>query len=299
MIQPLFLKSGDTVAIVAPGRKLDQASVNAAVAVMRSWELNVVLGKNLFSTRHSYLSGTDEERLHDLQTALDDSSIKAIICARGGYGTTRILDQLDFIAFTKNPKWICGFSDITALHLKLQSLGIQSIHSTMPVLFTKEESTVSVESLHSLLFGKALALTAIPSLHNIPGHVTGEVIGGNLSLIVDALGTACEINTENKILILEEVDEYVYRLDRMLVHLKRAGKLKNLAALVIGHMTDIKESELPFGETVQQLITHHIREYNYPVAFNFPTGHENPNLSWIQGASAKLDVTSENSVLRF
>lgn len=299
MIQPQFLQLGDKVAIVAPGRKLDQASVDAAAIIMQNWGLNVLFGKNLFNSHHSYLSGTDEERLYDLQAALNDSSIKAIICARGGYGTTRILDQLDFTAFTKKPKWICGFSDITALHLKLQTLGMQSIHSTMPVLFTKEESTVSVESLRSILFGKAAALTAPPSAHNIHGDASGKVVGGNLSLIVDALGTASEISTENKILILEEVDEYVYRLDRMLVHLKRAGKLKNLSALIIGHMTDIKEGELPFGETVQQLIRYHIREYNYPVAFNFPTGHENPNMAWVQGASATLEVTIENSVLRF
>lgn len=299
MIQPPFLQPGDTVALVAPGRKPDQASIDAAASIIRGWGLNVVAGKNLFSSYHSYLSGTDEERLYDLQTALDDASVKAIICARGGYGTTRILDQLDFAAFTKNPRWICGFSDITALHLKLQSLGIQSIHSTMPVLFSKEESLSSVNSLKSVLLGTHYSLQASPSSYNRTGAASGELVGGNLSLIVDSLGTSSEINTENKILILEEIDEYVYRLDRMLVHLKRAGKLKDLAALVIGHMTDIKESDLPFDEPVQQLIAHHTREYRYPVAFNFLTGHENPNMAWVQGASAALEITPKNSVLRF
>jgi muramoyltetrapeptide carboxypeptidase len=230
---------------------------------------------------------------------LDDPSVRAIICARGGYGTTRILDQLDFTSFLKNPKWICGFSDITALHLKLQALNVQSIHSTMPVMFPKKESASSVESLKNLLFGKGDVLTVEASAHNKPGDCSGELIGGNLSLLTDSLGTSSEIRTDNRILIIEEVDESMYRFDRMLVHLKRAEKLKNLAGLVIGHMTDMKESELPFGERVQQIILNHAGEYGYPVAFNFPIGHENPNLAWIQGAKGQLSVTDKKSILTF
>jgi muramoyltetrapeptide carboxypeptidase len=299
MVQPPFLRSGDTVSIVAPGRKLDEEAVIASVSVLKSWGLNVFTGHNLFSTKHSYLSGTDEERLADVQQALDDSSVQAIICARGGYGTTRILDKLDFSGFLKNPKWICGFSDVTALHLKLQSLNVQSIHSIMPVLFSRKDSGNSVESLQNLLFGKPDALTAETFNHNKSGNCSGELIGGNLSLLTDSLGTLSEVHTDNRILIIEEIDEYAYRLDRMLVQLKRAGKLKNLAGLIIGHMTDINEGELPFGESVSEIILNHVREYAYPVAFNFPTGHENPNLAWIQGAKGQLSVTDKKSILSF
>lgn len=299
MVQPPFLRSGDTVSLVAPGRKLDEEAVIASGFILKSWGLNVVTGHNLLSTKHSYLSGSDEERLTDIQQALDDSSVQVIICARGGYGTTRILDQLDFTGFLKKPKWICGFSDVTALHLKLQSLNVQSIHSTMPVLFSTKDSVSSVESLRNLLFGNSSVITGEAASQNKLGDCSGELVGGNLSLLTDSLGTSSEVHTDNRILIIEEIDEYAYRLDRMLVQLKRAGKLKNLAGLVIGHMTDIKEGELPFGESVSQIILNHIREYAYPVAFNFPTGHENPNLAWIQGAKGQLSVTDKKSILSF
>lgn len=299
MIRPAFLRQGDTVCIVAPGRKLDINIINSAASIIESWGLNVKFGKNLFSEKHSYLSGTDAERLSDLQEALNDSSIQAIICARGGYGTTRILDQVDFTSFAKNPKWICGFSDITALHLKLQSLNIQSIHGTMPIQFSDPSFASCADQLRDVLFGETISLTAAASVHNRLGEATGEIVGGNLSLLTESLGTASELQTESKILMIEEIGEYVYRFDRMLVQLKRAGKLKDLAGLVMGHMTDIKESELPFGESVEQLIRYHTKEFKYPVAFNFPTGHDNPNMAWIEGAQAKLVVTHTEATLRF
>lgn len=299
MIRPAFLRQGDTVSIVAPGRKLDRKSIDTAISIIEGWGLNVKAGNFLFSEKHNYLSGTDAERLNDLQEALNDSSVSAIICARGGYGTTRILDQLDFTKFLQSPKWICGFSDVTALHLKLQTLNVQSIHGTMPVQFDKAEFAESIESLRKVLFDRAVPLTSNLSSHNRPGEVTGETAGGNLSMIVDSLGTTSEIQTDNKILIIEEIGEYLYRLDRMLVQLERAGKLKNLAGLIVGHMTDIKESELPFGESVEQIILNHTHEFNYPIAFNFPTGHDHPNLSWIEGAQAQLSVTNLKTTLSF
>jgi muramoyltetrapeptide carboxypeptidase len=299
MIQPPFLTKGDSVCILAPGRKLDSQSIDTSVGIIQSWGLNVTLSRNLLSNAHSYLSGTDDERLSDLQHALSDPSAKAIICARGGYGTTRILDQLDFSTFLKSPKWVCGFSDITALHLKLQALNIQSVHSTMPVQLPKKEFAESVESLRSLLFGTRKPLTAKPSTSNRTGSAEAKLVGGNLSLLVESLGTSTEIQTDNKILVIEEVGEYAYRLDRMLVQLKRAGKLKNLAGLAIGHMTDIKESEFPFGETVDQIIRNHTNEFNYPIGFNFSTGHEHPNLPWIEGATATLTVSTDQSTLSF
>jgi muramoyltetrapeptide carboxypeptidase len=249
--------------------------------------------------KHSYLSGVDDERLMDMQTMLDDNAVRAIICARGGYGTTRILDQLDFSSFLKKPKWVCGFSDITALHLKLQSIGVQSIHSTMPVLFPKLESAESVESLRRVLFAETVSLTANPHSKNIIGEAKGNLIGGNLSLIVDSLGTSTEIDTKNKILVIEEVDEYLYRVDRMMVQLKRANKLQHLSGLVVGHLSEMKDTELSFGESIEEIILSHVRKFDYPVGFNFPIGHVNPNLSWVQGKLAKLMVTPKKSILDF
>jgi muramoyltetrapeptide carboxypeptidase len=299
MIQPPSLHKNDVVGIVAPGRKLDTDTIHASIRIIESWGFNVRAGKNLFSSKHSYLSGSDTERLYDLQSMLDDPSVKAIICARGGYGTTRILDQLDFTSFLKKPKWICGFSDISALHLKLQTLGIQSIHGAMPVTFCKPESVLSVETLRKTLIGERVMLEAHPDIKNKMGETEGLFIGGNLSLLVDSLGTSSEIDTRNKILIIEEVDEYVYRIDRMLMQLKRAKKLQPLAGLVVGHLTDIKESELPFGESVQEVILNQVAEFAYPVGFGFPVGHENPNFSWIEGSAGNLKVTAEKSVISF
>lgn len=299
MIQPPFLKKGDTIGVPAPGRKLSRETLEIAVQQIEAWGFQVRVGKNVFSSEHSYLSGTDAERVADLQEMLDDDSINAIVCARGGYGTTRILDQLDFSAFLKKPKWICGFSDITALHLKLQSLNIQSIHSAMPVLFKESESSNSIESLRKVLSGESTTLEASTHSLNLTGKASGQVVGGNLSLLVDSLGTNSALDTENKILVIEEIDEYIYKIDRMFVQLKRAGKLKNLSGLVVGHLTDIKDSEISFGESVQQVILNQVKEYNYPVAFGFPVGHENPNFAWIEGASANLTVTKEKSILLF
>lgn len=299
MIRPAALKKNDTLGIIAPGRKLDNATVQASVRIIESWGYQVKIGNNLFSTAHSYLSGSDEERLVDFQKMLDDPSVKAIICARGGYGTTRILDQLDFSLFLKNPKWICGFSDITALHLKLQSLGVQSIHGTMPVLFSKPESAVSVETLKQILSGNYISLEAPSNSKNKLGKTAGALVGGNLSLIVDSLGTTSEIDTANKILVMEEVEEYVYKIDRMFVQLKRANKLQQLAGIVVGHMTDIRETELPFGESIEEIILNHVREFKYPVGFGFPIGHENPNVAWIEGGYATLQVTAQNSSITF
>jgi muramoyltetrapeptide carboxypeptidase len=297
MIQPKALKKGDTVGIVAPGRKLDADVINAAISIIESWGVKVRVGQNLLSSKHSYLSGLDIERLEDLQAMLDDASVNAIICARGGYGTTRILDQLDFTSFLKTPKWICGFSDITALHLKLQSLGVQSIHGTMPVLFLKPESHLSVSSLQKVLFGEQVLLEANYYENNKMGVTKGILVGGNLSLIVDSLGTSTEIDTKNKILVIEEVDEYLYKIDRMMVQLKRAKKLEQLEGLVVGHMTEMKDTDLSFGESIESIILRHVRDFDYPVAFKFPIGHENPNMAWVHGGMNTLSVTAERSFL--
>jgi muramoyltetrapeptide carboxypeptidase len=297
MVSPKPLSHGDKIGIVATARKVTDEHIMPAVEQFKNWGLNVVLSPMLFGGTHSYLAGTDEERIAAVQQFLDDPELSAIICARGGYGTTRIIDQVDFREFVKHPKWIVGFSDITALHLRLSALGFESIHGTMPVLFTKEDSGSSVEHLRTALFGEPLELSAAPHRGNRHGEASGKLIGGNLSLVVDSLGTAHEPNTEGTILVIEEVDEYYYKIDRMIVQLKRAGKLDHLAGLVAGHFTDIKETELKFGETVEEIIRYHTKSFSYPVAFNFPTGHANPNFSWIEGREALLSVDHDHARL--
>jgi muramoyltetrapeptide carboxypeptidase len=297
MIQPPALQPGHTVGIVAPGRKVHPQELHTAQNVFESWGLQVQLGKHVFTNHHAYLAATDAERLEDLQYMMDHEGVHAIVAARGGYGITRILDQLDFSAFLRRPKWVVGFSDLTALHLKLAQVGVQSIHGTMPILFDAADAESSVQSLHNLLTDGTTVLTTGPNKNNRMGTTSGYLIGGNLSLVVDSLGTSSEIETEGKILLLEEVDEYHYKVDRMLVQLKRAGKLDHLAGLVIGHFTDIKDPALPFGESVDALISHHVKPYSYPVAFGFAVGHQQPNLAWRQGEQVTLRVQPTGSRL--
>lgn len=298
MIKPDSLKIGDKVGVVATGRKVLFQDVEAAEKLFTSWGLKVEFAPNLFSNNHPYLAATDEQRLNDLQSMLDDRDIKAVICVRGGYGTTRIIDRLDFAAFQERPKWIAGFSDITALHLKLFQLGIESIHSTMPILFSKPESFSSIVSLREILFGVKNSINAEANKNNRPGKSTGQVIGGNLSLLVDSLATSCEPDFDAKILVVEEIDEYLYKIDRMFMHLKRAGKLDKLNGLVVGHMTDIKDTDPGFGETIEEVILSKVKDFGYPVAFNFPIGHENPNLAWRHGSVMTLTVEEHSSVLQ-
>ncbi len=297
MITPPLLNPGDKIGIAATGRKVSVQDIDTSKKIFTSWGMDVVTSANIHSNMHSYLAASDQQRLDDFQSMLDNPDIKAIACARGGYGTTRILDSLDFSTLHKNPKWIIGFSDITALHLKLFKLGIKSIHATMPILFSKAESVSSIESLGLSLVGENTLLSASPNKKNRLGKVTGQIIGGNLSLIVDSIGTLGDPDTHGKILVIEEVDEYTYKVDRMLMHLKRSNKLNNLAGLIVGHMTDIKEPELPFGETVEEIILDKTRDENYPIGFNFPIGHENPNLAWVHGSVMTLHVTESGSQL--
>jgi len=297
MICPPSLTKGDKIGIAAPGRKVSSPDVDASRRIFESWGMEVIFPANLHSQSHSYLAGSDKERIADFQNLIDDPHLKAIVCARGGYGTTRILDNLDFSSLTKNPKWIIGFSDVTALHLKLFKLGIKSIHGTMPILFSKPESISSIESLRGTLMNESVGISAIANKNNRTGKVTAQIIGGNLSLIVDSIGTTGDPDTNGKILVIEEIDEYTYKVDRMLMHLKRSGKLDNLAGLIVGHMTDLKELELSFGETIEEIILSKVPDSHYPVAFNYPIGHENPNLSWVHGSVMNLIVTESGSEL--
>ncbi|HEX5169831.1 MAG TPA: LD-carboxypeptidase [Cyclobacteriaceae bacterium] len=299
MVSPPFLKKGDLVSIVAPAGKVRNAALQDAIRILEDWGLRVSLGVHLYDNSHSYLASTDQNRCQDLQSAINDPNVAAVLCARGGYGITRVLDQIGFDTFIKKPKWIVGFSDITALHLRLSNLGCQSIHGVMPMLFTRQNAEPSVDSLRRLLFGERIKYYSNPNSNNREGTSFGELVGGNLSLIVDSIGTKSDPDTKGKILVIEEIEEPKYKLDRMMTHLKRAGKLSGLAGLIIGYMSNISETENPFGESVEEIILDKVKEFEYPVSFGFPTGHDFPNLAWRCGAEAELKITSEGGSLTY
>lgn len=297
MIKPPSLRPGSKVGIVATGKKVSREDIMAAVEILTSWGLSVVEAPRLFSDLHPYLAGTDSERLHDIQSMLDSEEIEAVICARGGYGTTRIVDKVSLQAFLARPKWVVGFSDVTALHLKIFNAGVESIHGIMPILFSNPESGSSIESLKQILFGTDVSIHTTPCSANRPGISSGRIVGGNLSLIADSLGTQTEPDLGDKILVIEEVDEYIYKIDRMLTQLNRAGKLDKLAGLVVGHITDLKDSSPGFGRTLEEIILEKVSDFAYPVAFGFPIGHANPNLAWRHGSTMTLHVEPSGSHL--
>ena len=280
MKQPPFLKPGDKIRIVSPAGKIEENEVLPAVKWLTEQGFEVELGKHVFA-RHFQYAGTDRERLEDVQTALDDPDASSIICSRGGYGTVRIIDKLNFSGFLQKPKWVVGFSDITVLHSCLQHLGIATIHGAMPRYFfdEKEQVSESLESMMNLLTGKEVEYTVPSNVSNRPGIATGEITGGNFSIVSSLLGTKYEMDTRGKILFLEDLDEYLYHTDRMANQLKLAGKLNNLAALIIGDFTDMKDNESPFGKTVHEIILEAVEEFDYPVCFGFPAGHNKKNLA--------------------
>lgn len=297
-IRPFFLQAGDTVGIVAPGGKVSQPDMQLAIQVIESWGLHVQTGNHLFEEYFQF-AGTDEQRIADFQQMLDNTDIKAILCARGGYGTTRIIDRIDFSSFSTQPKWISGYSDITAMHCHLHARGIQSIHSIMPVTFGKEETTLSVESLRKVLFGETIQYQSDKHVFNRVGVANGVIIGGNLALLATIIGTPSDIDTAGKILFIEDTSEYLYNIDRMMIQLKRSGKLNKLAGLVVGQFSDVKDNPVPFGKTPYEIIAEAIQEYNYPVCYDFAIGHEPLNMAIPCGSMADLIVNVQGGVLSF
>ena len=288
MTTPPYLKKGDKIGIVAPARKISKEEIQFAVNAFEKWGLKVVLGKNLFGIENQY-SGSDAQRTEDLQKMLDDGSIRAIISARGGYGTLRIIDKLDFKKFEKTPKWIIGYSDITVLHSHIhQNFQIETLHATMPINFSKDAE--SVESLRRILFGETITYNIGSQPLNRKGKAEGELVGGNLSLLYALKGSRSGISTSGKILFIEDLDEYLYHIDRMMISLKRAGKLSHLAGLIVGDMTDMKDNQIPFGKSAEEIIRESVAEFDYPVSFGFPAGHAQKNLALPFGRRAKLKV---------
>jgi muramoyltetrapeptide carboxypeptidase len=293
--QPAHLKKGDKIAIVSPAKKLP-GDINSAIAILEQWGLEVVLGENVYAG-HDQFAGSDAQRTRDLQTFLDDPDISAIIASRGGYGTIRIIDELDFRKFKAHPKWMIGFSDITILlsHL-LAELNTQSIHGQMPKTFD-DASPESLESLRKALFGEVLSYEYNSEFRNRAGEATGVLIGGNLTLLVNTEGSPSAIDYTDKILFLEDVGEQEYAIDRMMRMLKRSGKLSRLKGLIIGAFTGIKTEDVPFGSSPEQLIMEIVEEYDYPVCFNFPVGHIDDNRALVIGKTAKLTVGHKKVVL--
>jgi len=300
MIGPAYLKCGDNIGIIATARKISQAEIKPAIDKFSEWGLNVVFGKNIFSESNQY-AGTDEQRLSDLQQMLDDDSIKAIIIARGGYGTVRIIDKIDFSKFIKNPKWIIGYSDITVFHSHIhQNIGVETLHATMPLNFPVDgKDNNSLLSLKKALFGEKINYEIETNSLNKKGEATGILTGGNLSLLYALASTPSDIDTSGKILFIEDLDEYLYHIDRMMMQLKRSDKLKDLAGLIVGGMSEMKDNTIPFGKTAYEIISEAVSEYYYPVCFGFPAGHIEDNRALILGRNILLDVNNENTRLSF
>jgi muramoyltetrapeptide carboxypeptidase len=299
MITPPYLKSGDKIAIVATARKVSPSEMDTAISVFRSWGLQVVTGPHLFGESNQY-SGTDEERAEDLQMMLDDKEIKAVICARGGYGTVRIIDRLNFTAFEQHPKWIIGYSDITVLHSHIQTqFGIETLHAIMPINFPDAGTETAVESLRKALFGESLDYNILPNPLNKPGNVSGVLTGGNLSILYALNGTPSDIQSGEKILFIEDIDEYLYHIDRMMINLKRGGKLSGVKALIVGGLTKMNDNAVPFGKQADQIIAEYAHEAGIPVCFNFPAGHIADNRALIMGREVQLNIDANSVSLRF
>ncbi|MGG8496418.1 S66 peptidase family protein [Tenacibaculum sp. TC6] len=302
LITPPYLTKGDTIAIVAPAGILKNRKeiIDKAKALAESWGLKVVYGKHLFNQNHHF-AGTDDERCQDFQEALDNPSVKAIWSARGGYGSVRILDKLDFTQFKKHPKWIIGYSDITAFHNHIHNLGIETLHAMMGTSMQDkpEEIAETIETFRKALFGENLLYSILSSKYNREGKVEGELVGGNIAILTSMLGSNSQISIAGKVLFVEEIGEYKYSIDRMLQSLKRAGYFAKVKAVVVGDMTKIKKNTTPWGSSIEQLILE-VLPKNIPVMFNFPAGHEPDNRALIMGRDVKLSIqTIGRSTLQF
>jgi muramoyltetrapeptide carboxypeptidase len=297
MIIPPYLKKGDDVILIATARKISSEELDPAITIIKSYGLNVILGEHIFEIDNQF-AGTDLERKTDLQWALNHKTAKAIIIARGGYGSVRLVENLDFSEMKKNPKWLVGYSDVTVLHNALHNEGLATLHATMPLNFTKNEE--ATKCMFNALFGNLNETKINENLSlNKDGIVNAEIVGGNLSLIYSLSGTPFDLNTDGKILFLEDLDEYLYHIDRMMMQLKLSGKLKNLAGLIVGGMSDMKDNQIPFGKTAEEIIFNAIKDYDYPVCFNFPAGHIDRNLALYFGKEASLIVNSGSATVSY
>ena len=302
LIQPPYLKAGDTIAIVATSATLKnrKEAIDKAVQLLKGWELNVVFGEHIYK-QYGCFAGSDEERASDFQKAMDNPKIKAIWCARGGYGSVRILDKLDYTKFKQNPKWVIGYSDITGIHNQIYTYGVESIHALMCSSLSGDPEKIkeAIESFKYAIFGQQLKYTIGYSKYNKKGIASGQLVGGNLTLLHTMLGSNTSIDISGKILFIEETGEYAYHIDRMLQSLKRAGYFNNCKGLIVGNIIKVKKNTIPFGRNVQQIILDVVKEYDFPVLFNFPAGHLEDNRALILGRTITLNVDKESSSVVF
>lgn len=297
MITPPNLMPGDKIGIVAPARKVSLEEIQPAIDIIHSWGFEVAKGMYLFEEDHQF-AGTDQQRWADLQMMLDDPSIKAILFARGGYGCIRIIDKLDFHKFQRAPKWIMGFSDFTVLHSHINHhCKVETLHSPMAFNFAKTSPAI-LEKIKQIITGHAVNYELSAHIYNRLGKVSGELIGGNLSIIYALAGTASDMHTKGKILFLEDLDEYLYHIDRMMMNLKRTGKLNTLKGLIVGGMSDMKDNTIPFGKSAEEIILDAVKEFDYPVCFGLNAGHVIENNPLVFGRKVKL-VVGEKTVLSF
>lgn len=289
-MRPNLIQKGDTIGILALACKVNFEILKPAIKLMEKiWGLKVILGESLTSEYHQF-AGDDTVRANDFQMMLDNPEIKAIFSARGGYGSSRLLDSIDFTAFQKQPKWVVGFSDITAVHCHIHTLHIESLHATMPKLFLQEGGEESLKSLRKILFGEETNYKIEPHKLNRLGVGEGQIIGGNLAILTHIIGSKSDINYDGKILFLEDVNEYLYNIDRMMIQLKRNGKLQNLAGLIVGSFSDCQDNQVPFGKTAYEIIEEAVADYDFPVCYGFPVGHEVDNWAMPCGREVSLSV---------
>lgn len=296
MKKPKNLKKGDTVLILATARK-HLSSLEPTFNLLKTWGLEVKLGKTI-GQEFNQLSGEDALRTKDFQEAINNPNIKAIWCVRGGYGTVKIIDELDFSNLIQNPKWIIGYSDVTVLHSHLHNLGLETLHATMPINITKNSEDAK-ETLRKALFGEQLSYQITTDSLSINGIAKGELIGGNLSIIYSLMGSNSSMETDGKILFLEDLDEYLYHIDRMMMSLKRADYLKNLKGIIVGGMTSMKDNDIPWGKNAYEIILEHTQELKIPVVFNFPAGHIPDNRALIMGRNIILNIDKDTTTVVF
>lgn len=299
-ITPPYLKPGDIIGIVATARFVTRDEIQPAIRFLTANGFMVKTSPHLFS-QHYQFGGTDEERALDFMEMVEDRSVKAILCARGGYGTVRLLDSINLRKLQLNPKWIIGYSDITVLHSIVSSwYGMETLHATMPINFTNDIlGSESINSLIKVLLGESLSYKVAHHSLNRFGKGSGLLIGGNLSILNSLIGTDADISAQDRILFIEDVDEYLYHIDRMMMHLKRSGKLKAISGLVVGSFSDMRDNKVPFGSDAYEIIYSVIKDYNIPVCFGFPAGHSEPNNPLIIGRKVNLTVDEEGAELVF
>lgn len=296
MVIPPYLKPGDTILIIATARARNKEQIKPAIEQLQSWGLLVETGKHLYNTHHQF-AGTDAERAADLQWAIEHKTAKAVLIAGGGYGTVRVIDAVDFKPLLQYPKWFAGYSDTTVIQSRLAALNMACIHGTMAFQFAKHsEATYSIKQA---LFGEAIDYGIEPSPLNRAGTAQGEITGGNLSLIYALSGSSDDLVTQDKILFIEDLDEQLYHVDRMMIQLKRSGKLSRLKGLIVGGLSDMKDNAVPFGQNAEEIVMDTVREYDYPVCFHFPAGHIERNMALYFGKEARLSIEKDKVELRY